>query len=202
LAEDKLSFLKSQLTFPQSIYNKPKWKLVLKHIKSLNTGAMVLDIGFGYPFLDGFIGRNYNIYGIDVSSDSLGGLDPAHYKYGNIEEKIPFEDKSFDCVVMLELIEHFTNLIMAFGEIKRVLKPKGIVIVSTPNYSFLPGLFWATVEATYFRLFAKGYSNIEEHHINKYNRKRLCSDLSQYFDRLEIKTFGFGLGLLAVCKLE
>lgn len=202
MAEDKLSFLKSQLTFPQSIYNRPKWELVLKHIKSLHSGAAVLDIGFGYPFLDGFIGQDYNIYGIDVESDSLRGLNPERYKYGNIEEKIPFEDKFFDGVVMLELIEHFTNLSMAFSEIQRVLKPQGIIIMSTPNYSLLPGIFWATVEATYFRLFAKGYSNIEEHHINKYSRQRLSSDLAQYFDSFKVSTFSFGLGLFAVCQLK
>jgi SAM-dependent methyltransferase len=200
MSDDKISFLKSQLRFPQSIYNRPKWNLVIKHLKTLETGVNILDIGFGYPFLDNFIGQDYNVYGIDVQPEALNGLDPERYRFGNIEDKIPFEDKVFDGVVMLELIEHLTNIKAAFGEIRRVLKPHGLIILSTPNYSFLPGLFWAPVEATYFRLFAKGYSNIEEHHTNKYSRRKLLAELALYFDTFEIKTFSFALGLFAVCK--
>jgi 2-polyprenyl-3-methyl-5-hydroxy-6-metoxy-1,4-benzoquinol methylase len=200
MTDDKLSFLKSQLKFPQSIYNGPKWKLVLKYVKMLGPGASLLDIGFGYPFLNDFIGKEYNVYGMDVQEEALRGLDPQRYKYGNIQDKIPFEDKSFDGVVMLELIEHLSNMKAAFSEIKRVLKPGGIIIMSTPNYSFLPGLFWAPVEATYFRLFAKGYSKIEEHHTNKYSRHKLDKELAGFFGDYQVKTFGCGLGLFASCK--
>lgn len=197
--KSKISFIKSQLQFPQSIYNFPKWDLVIELIKELDTSSPVLDIGFGYPFLEEFIGKDYKIYGIDTNLDSLSGLNTERYGYGNIEDSIPFRDKCFDGVIMLELIEHITNVKTAFSEIKRVLKPHGIIIITTPNYSFPFNLFWNIAEATYFRLFAKGYNHMEEHHINKYNHRRLVLELSMHFENVDITAFSFGLGLIAVC---
>ncbi|GIV17558.1 MAG: hypothetical protein KatS3mg022_2993 [Armatimonadota bacterium] len=48
---------------------------------------------------------------------------------------LPFEDKSFDAVVSFEVIEHVPVAQMEafFAEIARVLKPDGVVILSTPN---------------------------------------------------------------------
>ena len=66
MAEDKLKFLKSQMKFPQSVHNKPKWDLVLDQIKRLEKNSTILDIGFGHPFLSGFVGHEYDIYGVDV----------------------------------------------------------------------------------------------------------------------------------------
>jgi len=123
-----------------------------------------------------------------------------HYRLGNVEKQIPFEDSKFGCVVILELIEHLANVNRAYQEIRRVLKPGGTVLISTPNYSLLSGLLWGAIELTYFRLFAKGYSNIEEHHTNKYSKHRLSSELKRYFDHVEVRTFSYGLGLFAICQ--
>ena len=200
MAEDRLSFLKTQLRFPQSLYNRPKWNLVLEHIRKLDRQSEILDIGFGYPFLANFVGQEYDIYGIDNEPEFLRNLDETHYRQGNIEEQIPFEDNKFDCVVMLELIEHLANVNRAYEEIRKVLKPGGVVLISTPNYSLLPGLLWKAIESTYFRMFAKGYSKIEEHHTNKYSKHRLSSELRQYFDYVEVRAFSYKLGLFAICK--
>ena len=50
-------------------------------------------------------------------------------------------DNSVDVIVSFETIEHHDKHIQMFNEIKRVLKPKGILIISSPdklNYSILP----------------------------------------------------------------
>lgn len=46
---------------------------------------------------------------------------------------IPYEDGFFDVVVALEIIEHLSNPCYFIEEIYRVLKPRGVVIISTPN---------------------------------------------------------------------
>ncbi len=49
-------------------------------------------------------------------------------------ERFPYGDNSFDLVVWSEVIEHLTeNPVHTLGEIHRVLKPGGCVVISTPN---------------------------------------------------------------------
>ena len=47
--------------------------------------------------------------------------------------KLPFEDDFFDVVVSFETIEHIIDYDKFVLEIKRVLKPGGQLILSTPN---------------------------------------------------------------------
>ena len=57
------------------------------------------------------------------------------YEAFNIEtDPFPYPDASFDAVVFSELIEHLgVNPLRALAEIHRVLRPGGIVVVTTPN---------------------------------------------------------------------
>ena len=52
------------------------------------------------------------------------------------EEKLPFEDRLFNGVVLLDVIEHLKNPQKILGEIKRVLKHDGWFIISVPNDNF------------------------------------------------------------------
>lgn len=57
------------------------------------------------------------------------------YDLFNIEtDEFPYADNSFDVVVFSELIEHLgVNPVRTLAEIHRVLRPDGVVIVTTPN---------------------------------------------------------------------
>jgi SAM-dependent methyltransferase len=57
------------------------------------------------------------------------------YEAFNIEtDRFPYDDESFDVVLFSELIEHLgVNPVCALAEIHRVLRPGGIVVVTTPN---------------------------------------------------------------------
>jgi SAM-dependent methyltransferase len=46
-------------------------------------------------------------------------------------EKIPFPDKSFDLIICLETLEHTEKPWVVCSEIERVIKPHGVVIVSS-----------------------------------------------------------------------
>ncbi|MEG5042078.1 MULTISPECIES: class I SAM-dependent methyltransferase [unclassified Microcoleus] len=96
----------------------------------------VLEVGGGQGGLTALLYPQAQITNID--------LDP---KYANApcnqQEKVrficgdatnlPFENESFDIVTMFDVIEHVPDHQKAISEALRVLKPKGFLLVSTPN---------------------------------------------------------------------
>jgi len=46
---------------------------------------------------------------------------------------LPYPDESFDLIVLTEVIEHLENHRMAIGEVARVLRPGGHLVLTTPN---------------------------------------------------------------------
>ena len=66
----------------------------------------------------------------------VGGPDKVYeFDTFNVEtDEFPYPDASFDVVLFCELIEHLAiNPVWTLSEIHRVLKPNGVVIITTPN---------------------------------------------------------------------
>jgi SAM-dependent methyltransferase len=55
----------------------------------------------------------------------VGGVD--------LNNQLPFKEKSFDAVNLVEVIEHIENQAQLVREMGRVLKEGGVAVVSTPN---------------------------------------------------------------------
>src|SRR5262249_57796483 len=51
----------------------------------------------------------------------------------DITTPFPFPDAHFDAVLFLDVIEHIHPRVAVLGEIRRVLKPEGRLLVSGPN---------------------------------------------------------------------
>jgi len=49
-------------------------------------------------------------------------------------ENIPFDDHSFDAVTLLQMFEHLPDPLGALKDIRRVLRPSGLLFIETPNY--------------------------------------------------------------------
>ena len=57
-------------------------------------------------------------------------------------ERLPFEDESFDMVLLNEVFEHLRiDLIFTFSELYRVLRPGGVLTISTPNLRSAGGIY-------------------------------------------------------------
>lgn len=98
-------------------------------------GGRVLEIGTG---------TGYGIEIIAPSAESFVTLDK--FRSSEVESlprgvefreatvpPLPFADESFDCVVSFQVIEHIKRDRAFVDEVRRVLKPGGKFIVSTPN---------------------------------------------------------------------
>jgi SAM-dependent methyltransferase len=85
-----------------------------------------LDAGSGANIYKGLVEeKGYQWYGIDVNPKP-----PAIY--GNVKE-IPFEDDFFEVVLCVDVLEHVEKDYVVIKEIFRVLKPKGVLVLHTPN---------------------------------------------------------------------
>ena len=111
-------------------------------------GKTVLDIasgeGYGSHLLSAYAAR---VYGMDISAEAVKNA-AEKYKKENLQfrcssaDKIDLPDHSVDVVVSFETIEHHDRHIEMMNEIKRVLVPGGILIISTPDkkyYTDIPG---------------------------------------------------------------
>ena len=74
-----------------------------------------------------------------VTIHSTGEVIENAFKQFNLEaESFPYDDDSFDVVLFCEIIEHLlTDPVHALTEIKRVLKPGGDLVLTTPNVARL-----------------------------------------------------------------
>jgi SAM-dependent methyltransferase len=105
-------------------------------------GRKVLDIASGEGYGSHFLSQNAQaVVGVDISQESVDHAS-SRYRRENLTYmvgeagNIPIEvDHSFDVVVSFETIEHIDEEQQrAFlAEVKRLLAPKGVFIVSTPN---------------------------------------------------------------------
>lgn len=116
--------------------------------KEFVEGKKVLDIACGEGYGSHLMAETArDVQGVDINQDVILKAI-ARYKKENLGftegsvEKIPFDPASFDMVVSFETLEHIIAHDTMLKEIKRVLKPGGILVISTPdkkNYSDKPG---------------------------------------------------------------
>ena len=131
-----------------------------------------LDIGCGSSHiildLDNAIGLDIQIRKLRFVRN-FGGQGIAGSAFA-----LPFADKSFDCVVSSQVIEHLPLDQRLFAELERVLQPGGQLIIGTPDYG---GIVWPIMEFLYARLAPGGYA---DEHITHYTRKSLLDTLESH----------------------
>jgi ubiquinone/menaquinone biosynthesis C-methylase UbiE len=74
-----------------------------------------------------------NIYGIDVEDFAAEAIQPdtskfQFHRYQSNEVKLPYADQTFDVITLLVTLHHVNHPIAMLKEIKRILKPNGLVL--------------------------------------------------------------------------
>jgi len=102
---------------------------------SLDEESIILDIGCNrgdFLKLVRITNPSCKCYGLDKKIiEEVEGCDIRIADGMNL----PFSDNFFDKVVTLDVLEHIEDFIQVIKEIKRVLKPNGIVVISGPTES-------------------------------------------------------------------
>lgn len=92
-------------------------------------------------------------------------------------------DSSVDVVLFCEILEHITfNPMLFWGEVYRVLSPKGRIVVTTPNYYWARGRAWDLKRL--FRRSGGGLSVAEILHTPTYGphwKEYSMSEVAEYF---------------------
>jgi ubiquinone/menaquinone biosynthesis C-methylase UbiE len=100
---------------------------------------VVLDIACGEGYGSLLLSKiALQVIGVDIDAKVINNAS-LKYKNNNLKfltgsaESIPVDDKSIDVLVSFETIEHHDKHDEMFMEIKRVLKPNGILLMSSPD---------------------------------------------------------------------
>ncbi|MBI4970517.1 MAG: class I SAM-dependent methyltransferase [Candidatus Omnitrophica bacterium] len=94
----------------------------------------VLDLGCGNgQYANELAGQGFIVQAADMDRNRFQFHDRIAFDQCDLNCPLPFEGQSFDYVLFLETIEHLKNPFFVIGEISRVLKSGGVLIISTPN---------------------------------------------------------------------
>ena len=122
----------------------------VKEILAKEPRGAFLDLGCG----DGDYSRIARDLGFSVVALDIDG-ERFKYKYEikfhqcDITKEIPFPDNSFDYILFLETIEHLRNPYDVISKLRRILKSRGKLILSTPNILSLKSRFRFLFEGVY-----------------------------------------------------
>jgi ubiquinone/menaquinone biosynthesis C-methylase UbiE len=162
---------------------------VLTVIKSEKPGRNnILEIGAGTGYQAKKLSENgYTVEAIDFE-DSTYSENRIWRNYSENRiwpilnydgEHIPFPNSHFDIVFSSNVLEHISNLPKFQVEIKRVLKPDGIVIHGVPSGTWR---FWTNVAHYAFKF--KTIFNIIFKKVSSNKKKRICNGFEIKTNRL------------------
>lgn len=186
--------------------------LVGRHVEA---GASVLEYG-AVPLLmtAALVALGYETSAVDVKPERFAtaiaslGLD---VRKCDVEvEAVPFAAESFDAALFNELFEHLRiNPIFTLREVRRVLKPGGRLLLSTPNLRSFRGLrnlllenrghaASAGVYEQYEKLEALGHMG----HVREYTTREVSDFLGRVGFRVDKVVFrgGHGRGLAGIAE--
>ncbi|MFV8464266.1 class I SAM-dependent methyltransferase [Flavobacterium sp. LB1P62] len=144
--DSKRSLFEKAYHFVKSIALKNKLNL----INSLqpNKGS-ILDIGAGTgDFLSVAKENGWHTIGVEPSDKAKAIAKQKGVSF--VGETSELESHSFDVISMWHVLEHVPDLDEQLKELKRLLKPKGTLIIAVPNFKSFDakyyGKFWAAYD--------------------------------------------------------
>ncbi len=128
-------------TYPQrsntfNVYNRPE--ALLAALLRLPRGVAILEVGAGGGFLlEELHGAGFT----DLTSSDItpSAIQEIRYRVPEADivladaSRLPFKDKTFDVVVSSDVIEHLPDAGEHIAQVARILRPRGLYFIKTPN---------------------------------------------------------------------
>lgn len=105
-------------------------------IEKYKSGGRFLDVGCAMGFsLEVAQERNWEPHGVEISeySSTIAKKKFGKAVFNGRLEEANFESESFDVILMSDLLEHVPNPNLILIEARRILKPGGLIAITTPN---------------------------------------------------------------------
>ena len=142
--------------------------------------AFARDLVRGKVVLDAACGEGYGARLLATAAASVTGVDlsatavdhaRSRYVLPNLSfeaadcRRLPFADRSFDCVVSFETLEHLADQHGLLREFRRVLRPNGFLLISSPDRA----------------VYSERLGNRNEYHVKELYRDELEALLRAHF---------------------
>ena len=108
--------------------------------RQLSQHCSVLDVACGEGYGAAMAAENADrVVGVDISPETILHAKTRYGHIANLDfipascDRLPFPDASFDLVISFETIEHIEMQQSFIAEIARVLRPDGLLLLSSPN---------------------------------------------------------------------
>ncbi|HMD57772.1 MAG TPA: class I SAM-dependent methyltransferase [Solirubrobacteraceae bacterium] len=160
-------------------------------LASVSAGERVLDVGCGDGrFAAELLRHGADVVAVDVAEEALRR---AHAREGELDLRLiegegrwALPDAAFDAVWAGEVIEHVADTAAWLSEVRRVLRPGGRLLLSTPAHGLLVRLRLALSA----RAFEAHFNPLGEH-LRFYTRASLRRLIEEFgFDQVNVRAVG------------
>jgi 2-polyprenyl-3-methyl-5-hydroxy-6-metoxy-1,4-benzoquinol methylase len=125
--------------------------VILQRLASLPSDARVLDLGCGSGYICGQLAsRGYEVAGVDASNSGIAvaraAIPHVQFCVDSLQD-LSVKDKlgggEFDAIVSTEVIEHLYSPAQFLMICRGLLKPSGLLVITTPYHGYLKNLLMA-----------------------------------------------------------
>jgi 2-polyprenyl-3-methyl-5-hydroxy-6-metoxy-1,4-benzoquinol methylase len=117
-------------------YFKKRYRRYLTNINRFQEGGTLLDIGCNIGlFLTVAREAGFSVVGVELNR-ACAEYARNTFKievFSDVVEKVGFPSNGFDVVTLFDVLEHVPDIETFLAEVRRILKPGGLLVVQSPN---------------------------------------------------------------------